>query len=212
MIIISLYTTTNVVILGFVGNQEQVGYYAAGQRLIAIFQSVITMTLSQAFFPFISRAFNESFERGLEVAQRLMPIILVFTGLVGIFFVAVAPYIVHILFGVAFEQSILVFRILAFTPLIIAFSTVAGIHVMMNLKMDNLFFKISCVGAAFSIPFNLLMAKKFGEIGSAVSLISTECLVALLFYVLLRKKDVNVINYKYFGYKSILNDVFFFRK
>jgi PST family polysaccharide transporter len=41
MVVINLYTTTNVVLLGFLQSETQVGYYSAGYRLIVIIQSLI---------------------------------------------------------------------------------------------------------------------------------------------------------------------------
>lgn len=64
MVVINLYTTTNVVLLGFLQNSTQVGYYSAGYRLIMIIQSLISIPLSQAMFPFTGSAFSQSRKRG----------------------------------------------------------------------------------------------------------------------------------------------------
>jgi O-antigen/teichoic acid export membrane protein len=211
LIIINLYTTTNIVILGLVKNSEEVGYYTAGQKLVAIFQSIISLVLIQALFPYISKAFGESRQKGLDIAQRLLPIVISLTFLAGVFLFFAGPYILILLYGEAFRSAVPVFRILAFTPVIVAFSTIVGIQVMMNLKMDNLFFKITCIGAVFSVLCSCLFVSKFGFRASAFNLLCTELLVAVLFYISLRRKGIEVVNRKYFKIQT-LTDQFLSRR
>lgn len=212
LVIINLYTTTNIVILGLIKNAEEVGYYAAGQKLVAIFQSIISLVLIQALFPYIGKAFGESHKKGLDIAQKLLPIVIIITSLAGIFLFIAGPYILILIYGEAFRLSVPVFKILAFTPVIIAFSTIAGIQVMINLKMDNLFFKITCVGAVFSVISNCLFISKYGYKASAYSLLFTELLVAVLFYVGLRRNGINLVNRKYFNFQSMTNQFISLRK
>jgi PST family polysaccharide transporter len=212
LVIINLYTTTNIVILGLVKNAEEVGYYTAGQKLVAIFQSIISLVLIQALFPYISKAFGESHERGLDIAQKLLPIVISLTFLAGVFLFLAGPYILILMYGESFRSAVPVFRILAFSPVIIAFSTVVGIQVMMNLKMDNLFFRITCIGAVFSVLCSCLFVQKFGFKASAYNLLCTELLVAVLFYIGLRRKGINVVNKKYFKIQSLTNQLLSLRK
>ena len=211
-VIITLYTTTNVVILGLFRNSAEVGYYSAGQKLVSIFQSIISLTLMQSLFPYVGKAFGESNQKGIDLAQRLLPIVITLTTVAGIFLFLIGPYILLLFYGDAFKPSIPVFKILAFTPIIISFSTVVGIHVMLNLKLDHLFFRTTCIGAAFSIACNFLFVNKFGYKASAYNLLFTELLVAIIFYVGLRRRGIEVINKKYFKLQSITNQFLSLRK
>lgn len=203
IIIINFYTNTNVVLLGLFHSASQVAFYSSGIRLVTIFQSIISSVLSQAFFPFVGRAFNESFEKGLETCQKILPLILISTLIVSIGALIVGPTILRFLYGSAFEPSVVVFRILVFTPLIIAFSTVMGVHVMLNLKMDKKFFYISCIGAIFSVAVNFAFVLPYGFIASAFTLLATELMISVLFYISLARKGIQIINLKYFTYQSL---------
>ncbi len=203
MVVINLYTTTNVVILGLYQNATEVGYYTAGQRLISIFQSVLSMTLAQAFFPFLGKAFGESYEKGISTAQKVLPLVMVTTGALVLVLFLAGPIALQILYGPAFSPAVNVFHILAATPLIIAFSTVLGIHVMMNLKMDALFFRITCVGAVVSIVLNILFVRPYGYMASAYILVTTELVIAILFYASLKRKGIEIITREFFSVKSI---------
>lgn len=205
MIVINLYTTTNIVFLGLFHGAKEVGYYTAGLKIITIFQTIISMTLSQAFFPFVGRAFGESREKGLQTCQKILPLVMISTIAMATTFFILGPFALSILYGEAFTPSIIVFQILIFTPVIIAFSTVLGIHVMLNLGMDKLFFRISCLGAVISIVINITYVRAYGFVASSITLLFIESLIALFFYIGLRRQKIEIINMNYFRVSAMKN-------
>lgn len=198
MVVINLYTTTNVVLLGFLQSPEQVGYYTAGYRLILILQSIIMMPLSQALFPFIGSAFAQSREKGLDVIRQILPITSVFTLTAALFLCLVGPFVIMLIYGHKFEPSIIVFRILAFLPVIIGWSNLLGIQTMLNLKMDKIFFRITAFGALSSVALNFLLVTRFGFVGSALTWLFTELFITGTMYVVLARQGISIIEKKYF--------------
>ena len=196
--IMNLYTNTNIIILGMVQNQTNVGYYTAGQKMISIIQLLLTVPLAQVLFPFMSKAFAADFDKGLDIAQRILPVVLVFTFLGGIGIIIFAPYLIGFFYGAAFSPAIAVCRILAFIPMIIAMATILGIHVMLNLKMDKAFFKVVSFGALFSVFTNLFLVTKIGYLGAAYTWILTELLIVTAFFFMLRNKGIFIVNHNYF--------------
>ncbi|MBO9572993.1 MAG: flippase, partial [Chitinophagaceae bacterium] len=188
MVVINLYTTTNVVLLGFLQKPEQVGYYTAGYRLIAIIQTLITMPLAQSLFPFVGAAFSQSRDKGLDVVKQLAPVVTVFTFSAAIVSWIFAPFAISIFYGHKFEPSIMVFRILAFVPMIVGWSNLLGIQTMINLKMDRPFFRITLIGAVISIVLNFILVKSFGFVGTAWSWLLTEIFITLAMYFTLARK------------------------
>lgn len=59
-VVINLYTTTNTVILGSMVSIAQVGYYSAALRFIQMAQAVITLPLSNSFFPMWAQPLGEA--------------------------------------------------------------------------------------------------------------------------------------------------------
>jgi len=198
--IMNLYTNTNIIILGLVQNHSDVGYYTAGQKMISIIQILLTVPLAQVLYPYMGKAFADDFDKGLDTAQRLVPIVFVFTFLSGLGIIICAPYLIGFFYGAAFDPAIDVCRVLAFIPMIIALATILGIHVMLNLKMDKAFFKVVSIGALFSVTLNLFMVRKFGYLGAAFTWSLTELFILLAFYLTLRQKGIFIINIKYFGW------------
>lgn len=194
LIVMSLYTTTNTVILGLYQSSEQVGYFTAAQKLILVFQSVINVPLAQAFYPFIARAFADSKQGGIIMVQKFIPVIWLFTAGIGFFMLAFGPIFMKWFYGSRFEPSIPVFMIMVFVPMLIALSNTFGVQVMLNLKLDRSYFIINAIGAAFSIGLNLIMVKQWGYVGSAINWLFTEFLIALGMFIALYINGVKVVN------------------
>lgn len=199
MVVINLYTTTNVVLLGFLQNETQVGYYSAGYRLIMIIQSFISIPLSQAMFPFIGSSFGQSRERGLDMVKQMFPIVTLLTFGAALVLWVFSPLIILVIYGHKFEPSIMVFRILAFVPLVVAWSNLFGVQTMINLKMDKVFFRITAAGAVTSIALNFLFVTQLGFIGTAISWVVTEVFIVVCMYVALAKNGISVVDKKYFS-------------
>lgn len=197
--VINIYTTTTIVVLGITNSSTDVGYYTAGQKLILIMQMIITIPLTQAIFPYIGKAFGDSFEKGIMVVQKIIPVVFVFTFVSGVLIFFLSPYFITIFYGNKFAPAIIICRILAFIPMIIALSTIIGIHVMINLKMDKIFFKITLIGAIFGMILNLSFVRYFGYVGAAITWFMTELFVFSSLLVMIHKNKIYVFNYKYFS-------------
>jgi PST family polysaccharide transporter len=68
---ISLYTTTNVVLLGFVAGSVAVGYYSAAEKLIKAAQGLIS-PISQSVYPRITRLMQQSKTEAFGFLRRLL--------------------------------------------------------------------------------------------------------------------------------------------
>jgi O-antigen/teichoic acid export membrane protein len=208
ILVVNLYTNSNVFILGIYQSSAQVGFYTAGQRLIIIIQAIITNPLSQALYPFIGRAFGESKEEGLKTVQRILPVVALVTGIAVLGIMIFGPYVLHLFYGDRFAPAVPVLQILMFLPLIIGFSNLMGVQIMLNLGMDKLFFRITCCGAILSIFLNFLMIKRWGYIGTSINWILTETLICIAMFLILRNKGIHPIQSQYFKfseYKSYYN-------
>lgn len=198
MVVISIYSTTNTVVLGFFSPEAEVGFYTISMSLITIIYQVISNPISTAVFPFIGNSFVENHENGLEMIRKIFPMILYLTLFACIFLFIFAPLIIHVLYGSQYTNAILSFRIMAFIPLIVSMSNVFGVQTMLNLKMDKLFFKATAVASVIGFFLNLLMSKFYGYIGTAWNTLIIELFVTCYMFYLLKKNNVEVFDKKYF--------------
>lgn len=198
LVVVSLYTTANTVILGFYQSTEQIGYFTAGQRLIHVAQSVLTMPLAQSLYPVIGKGFSDSFDRGMQMVHKVLPTIFLFTFLSGIIMLFTGPFVLTAFYGRAFSPGIIVFQLLAFIPMLVAVSNVLGIQIMLNLKLDKLFFRITAYGAVLSISLNFLLIRQWGIVGTALTWLLTECFITMAMYYVLRKRNIHPFSLAYF--------------
>lgn len=200
--LISLYSTTNIFILGLLQSSEQVGYYSAGEKIIMILKSLILVPFTQALFPYIGKAFADNFKEGIAFVQKLVPII-TFVGTTAMLFIYVfSPFIITMLYGHKFAPAIEVCRILSLIPLLVGINSLLGIHVMMNLKMDKYFLSTTLIGSIVGISLSIYLTQKMGYLGPALTWLSVEILNAIILFYILWKKSIKVVEIKYF---NILN-------
>jgi len=207
LVAVSLYTTTNTVVLGLMTNETQVGYYTAGQRLIDVASTVINIPLSQALYPFIGMAFAESKEIGILTVQKIIPLIVFFTVIMAFGMLIFGPIVLKWFYGNSFSPSVPVFQIIAFVPFVIALSNVFGIQIMLNLNMDKIFFKITAGGAIIGIILNIIMVHYLGSIGTALNWLVVELYITMTMYLVLKARNVNPIDLKQFNPKLIINQL-----
>lgn len=203
MITINLYSNTTIIILGIFLSVTQVGYYSAAFRLIITAISVLSIPLTQALFPFISASFSIDRSKGIKDLQTLIPVCLLFSFLYSMTFFIMAPYIIHLFYGNGFYPAITVFRILSVVPFLVSINTFLGVHTMLNLKMDKIFFRITLVSSVAGITSAVVLGYFFGINGGAISWLIAEAFNCVLFYMALKKMSINLFNPEYFRYTYI---------
>lgn len=204
-IVISLYTTTNTIVLGFFADTKEIGYYTISQNFLNIVSSIITMPISSALYPFIGKAFSESKDKGMELIKKITPIVSYITLAASLSIFFLAPFLIKLVYGHKFDASIPSLQIISFLPFIIGLSNILGIQLMLNLGLDKLFFKSTFTASVIGLILNVFMSKYYGYIGTACNCIIVETFVTLLMFLLLRKKGITIFEWEYFKPKEIMS-------
>lgn len=202
-VIYSLYTTTNIIILGYFDTESNVGYYTTAITLINIIQSIIGIPLSVALYPYISKSFSVNVDSGLDKLRRIVPLIFYLNLFIGLFIILLSPIFVVLIYGNSFRNSIFIVQLLGILPLISGLNGMMGVQTMLNLKLDKLFVKITSVAAFLSIILNLLLSYNYSYVGTAVSYILTEVYIFWSLYIALKRKGINIFYAKNFQIKEI---------
>lgn len=203
MIVVTLYTTTNTIILGLVQNNKDVAYYTAGWKLIMILQTFVSLPLRLSLFPFIGESFGKGKHEGVSKVKQLAPFITIFTLIAGIGIWVLAPWLILALYGPQFSEATVVLRILCFVPLVLALGDLFGIQTMINLKMDKPFFRITLLGAATGLILNYFLSREMGATGTAWAWLITELIITTTMWVFLYFQQIHLIDLNYFKYKYL---------
>jgi PST family polysaccharide transporter len=190
---ISLYTTSNIVILGLLTNDVAVAYYAAGDKIVRAATDGLHVPLSQAIFPHIGQLAARSRPAALRFAARVAKALGAATLLIsaGLFFAA--PYVARVLLGAGAQGGVpTVIRILAPLPLLVGLSNVFGVQVMVNFGLKRLFARILLAAGVLNIAIAVSLAVPLRHAGVAVASLTTECFVTLVIILALRRRGVHV--------------------
>ncbi|WP_240047255.1 flippase [Hymenobacter nivis] len=192
-VMITIYASSNVFILGLLTIPYNVGIYAAGTRLEGMAESFVGLALNQAFFPIVAQAFGQGREQGLRMVRTtFFPLFLVMACVsAGLWLVG--PYVITLLYGAKFAGAVTILRIVALLPLIIGMSNLLGLHTMLNLRMDRAFFTVTAVGSVVGLALNMLLIRRYAHVGAAYALVLTEAYITAAMYVYLRWKGIEVI-------------------
>lgn len=206
-VVISLYTSTNVVVLGFFANTREIGYYTTSQNFLNIISSLITIPISMSLYPFIGKGFSVSKEYGISLINRVVPIVFYITFLASISILIFAPWMIRLVYGHKFDNSIPVLQIISFLPFIIGMSNIFGIQIMLNLGLDKLFFKTTFIASVIGILLNIVMSKYYGYIGTAWNCLIVESFVTIIMYLALKREKIKIFVLDYFAPQEIIRTI-----
>jgi PST family polysaccharide transporter len=186
----SLYTTSNIVILGLFADDAAVAYYAAGDKIARAVQG-LQIPLSQAIFPHIAKLAAQSKRAALAFTAKItVPVSVMTLGLsVGLF--AAAPYIALIL-GDKSGASALVIRILSPLPFVIGLSNIFGIQIMVNFGLKRAMTRILAAATVLNIIVAMALVVSLRHIGVAIAGVVTETFVTTVMYLCLRKNGIHI--------------------
>lgn len=184
-----IFSNIGITILGFITLEKVVGAYAAIVKIPYILTLLFT-SISQALYPHICQAFNQSFEQGYAKVKRYgVPVFFCFA--VGGILLSVFHFpIVKIAFGESYaEYSLLIIPFVAQVLLGIA-NNFLGIQTLVasgNQKQYSIDFLISVV---VMLMLMLVLGNYIGAYGIAfASMLSELFLSVLLVYHVKKQKD-----------------------
>lgn len=209
--IISLYSTTSTVILGFYHSNDVVGYYTSAQKVVDIARNVVMRPLVQGLFPFIGTAFTQGMAIGVDTIKRILPFFFLLTLSVVISLAVLGPFVIKVFFGERFLDSIILLEVLNVGLFAIFFNMFFGSLVMLNLKMDKFFFVISTGAALFSLTLNFLFVPKYGALATSVIWTITEFIIISIQIFIIKKRKINIFSREQLSIKYMIKNLKSFR-
>ncbi|MFE3872327.1 flippase [Flavobacterium sp. ZS1P70] len=184
---ISIFTNTNLLILGiFVGNQA-VGYFASAEKLaraIGNFQTPISNTL----FPFLAIEMISNKTKTIENINKITIFGAIFFSIIALLGFFFAKEIILLVYGQVMYPAIILFKILIIIPLASFLDTMFGKQILLNLGKDNLYFRVILWATVLNISINLGLTYFYKELGTAAALAITQIFIVLGMWFYARKE------------------------
>lgn len=188
---ISLYTISNIFILGLFTNDTIVGYFSAADKIRHAFQNV-SATAGRTIFPHLSSEFIRSKSAAFSFLKKYIITVGSISFIACLLLFGFAEQIVVIVLGEEYYQSIILLQIISFLPIIIFFSNVAGVQTMLNMGFKKEFANIILMAGLFNIVLSFIIVPIYLSIGTAIMVVLTEILVTTQMMLFLRKKKINI--------------------
>ena len=172
----STYTALFVVILAYFVSSDEVGRYAAVEKIMRCACYLIWVPLAQAYFPRVSRLGKENRSEGKRLVRRLTIIMIVALGALGML-LAVGVEPLTALLGKDYEGIGRIALVMAVVPLLVGIGGVQGQMGLIALggeKEKSVFRNIYLIAGVLSLISVLFLSYLWGAIGAAVALVITE--------------------------------------
>lgn len=170
---VSIYTSSNVFVLGLFTNNTIVGYYSVAEKLYSALQSAL-QPLNQALYPYIAK------QRNTVLFKKIFKIALLF-NFIGVIVLSVyGQSIFHILFGKTIgTESLKVFNILLIALLVVTPSILLGYPFLAALGFPKYANLSVVIGSIFHISglFFLVLMNCISASYVALLVVLTETLV-----------------------------------
>ncbi|MBP3621883.1 MAG: flippase, partial [Lachnospiraceae bacterium] len=188
----TIYTNLDNVMLGFMKDDTEVGYYTAAVKVKTILVSFIT-SASVVLLPraslYIEKGAKDEFYRILNKTLRL---ILLMAIPLAIYFIMYAEESILLLSGKEFIDSILPMQIIMPTLIFIGMTNLIGIQMLVPLGKEMLVFWSEVAGAIIDLILNAILIPSYGAAGAAVGTLVAEIAVLTLQIIFVRDKVRNL--------------------
>lgn len=178
---INIYTTSNVVFLGFLTNPGVVANYNLSEKIIRTVQAIY-MPMANAIYPHMSYEMTKNQDSALKFGYNFA----IFSGAIAFGFGCVLAYfssfIIDFLFGAGYDDAKLYLKIMAFVPFLSILANVYGVLLMLPMGMEKRFSKILLLAAFANIILFYFMVDKFSGVGAASANLIVEFFIFLSFF------------------------------
>jgi O-antigen/teichoic acid export membrane protein len=186
-ILTAMYTSFNVIYLGFVAGETQVGYYTTATKLYSVILGLFT-AFTGVLLPRMSSLISENkIDEFRRLLGKTVNILLVFSIPIILYSLVMAPYIIKFIAGEGYEGAILPMRIVMPLIFIIGYEQILIIQALMPLREDRIVLRNSIIGASMGVLMNILLVGSFQSVGSAIVWVIAEIVVLFFAQVYLSR-------------------------
>ena len=177
---VSIYTILDTLMLGFMSDNTQVGYYTSAMKISKMILPVVT-ALSPVMIARISNLKAGANDNGkiMELLNRSFEFMLIVALPVTIGLICISPRFVPFFFGDEFIPATVSMQILSSVVLIIGISNLFGKQILVAMGEESRFFKAILFGTITSVSLNLLLIGRFGSLGASISAVIAEIVVMI---------------------------------
>lgn len=180
----SLYTASNVFILGIFGGNIIAGVYSSMEKLVLAIKNIY-LPLYQALYPWLTK---QSDIIKINTIEKIRPILLLVSLLITLFIILFGKTMLSIIYNdnLIISYSV-IFKILSFISVFSALSMLYITLYFPSIKKDKVRMNILISGGLFNFLLSLVLVYYFGIYGTAFTVVSTELFLLVIATIYYRK-------------------------
>lgn len=192
-IMTSMYLTFNVIYLGLVSDNIQVGYYTTAYKLYSVILGFFSAFTNVMLPRMSSLAANGEKERFQNLIDKSFSVMVMFCIPLIVCSMILAPDIIYALSGLSYDGAITPMKIIMPAILFVGIAQILAMQILMPLKKDNVLLIASMLGASVSILINFFFVKEKQAVGSALVLLCSECTVTITYLIYTYRNKLQTI-------------------
>jgi O-antigen/teichoic acid export membrane protein len=190
-IAVSMYTMINVILLGFISDHTQVGYYTSAVKISSVILLFVT-AMSPVMIARINTIKDDKDCKcypgqvsGLLSRSFEYMMMLAVPATVGL--IVTAPRFVPLFFGAEFIPSTSTLQLVSLIVILVGVSNLFGTQILVAMGHEKKQLIALISGAAANLLLCLLLIGKYGSEGASVASVAAETIIAIAVIVFSRK-------------------------
>lgn len=184
----TIYTNLDTVMLGFMKEDVEVGFYTAAVKVKNLLVSLVT-ALSAVLLPRVSYYIEHKMQdEFMKMSQKALNFVLFISIPVTVYFMFFAKESILLLSGEEFAGAVTPMQIILPTVVFIGLTNVMGIQMLVPLGCEKQVFYSVLTGAIVDLFVNVLCIPKYASSGAAFGTVLAEISVLIVQIMILRSK------------------------
>lgn len=174
---VAIYTNSALVILGFFTGDRNMGVFAAVEKVLLVFRLGLS-TLFSVIYPKVSQLAAQGLLQIRQFLRKILAMLLFGVVSAVLILYAFAPQLVEIITGNADTAVLRLLYILLPLPVLIAFN-MPSYQMLLASNRQKWYARVMVIAAATGVLLNIALAPSLQEIGTGISLLVAELVIAL---------------------------------
>ncbi len=190
VVMVQIYYNIDTVILGFMREDQEVGWYSAAYRIV-LFVLGFAFFFGESIFPSLSQISSKNLHITKKFITATHKIVLLAGLPVTIALFILGPNIISLIYGPNYYPSIIAFQVLVWSISTVFFTIPFAYSLLAFGKQKYYMYSLS-LGAVFNIVLNLFLIPRYGIMGASVTTVISGILVLILLYLYVTKYIVKI--------------------
>lgn len=183
-LIISIYVNLDSVMLGFLKNEQAVGYYSAATRLTKTILGIVTSFGTVLLPRFSNMIGNGQIDEFNILGNKAVSFVIALSLPLSIGLGFMATPIIHLFCGPNFDPSILTLQLIAPIILFIGLSGIVGMQILYPQGKERMVIIATAAGAIINFTLNYIFIPQYSQYGAAIATTCAEFLVIAIMLII----------------------------